>query len=329
MPITWPVTGQTPHLISLVIGKGFGWESDWEVRIRRRTEGSFVRRLYITCSYTAVQPARQKWGMSNPDTGNSSNDRLLELCLQGWLVCGQSDRWNVGGWICSKPVGWLVVLFAVIGRLVGWMVGAWLACRLVCLLSGLSDETSGRLIIQPITDWPAIHPFFGSDQCLYFRYRNWGSTYSQPTVRTVGCGGVTYAMPASLWSSLGRISSRLSGGIPLAYPRIDLGTLPKGCLTCFAVPGISIHSIYSHIVYSLECSPTTTCNGLKSIIGDTPHGLERVAQKSMPRTDKICVYHYTYMNFWNIQKFHIRNCWNGWRITLSVPIKTYISLPFQ
>ena len=80
-------------------------------------------------------------------------------CMVGWFAVGR----NVGGWIYSKPVGWLVVLFAAIGRLVGWMVGAWLACRLVFLLSGLSVgrrsvEPSGRLAIQPITHWPAIHP---------------------------------------------------------------------------------------------------------------------------------------------------------------------------
>ena len=38
---------------------------------------TFARRMYIACRYTAaVQPAIQKWGTSNPNTGNSSNDRL-------------------------------------------------------------------------------------------------------------------------------------------------------------------------------------------------------------------------------------------------------------
>ena len=46
------------------------------------SDGEVRARLYVACillvptiGNTAVQPAR-KWGMSNPDTGNSSNDRL-------------------------------------------------------------------------------------------------------------------------------------------------------------------------------------------------------------------------------------------------------------
>ena len=35
---------------------------------------------------------------------------LLVRTVSGWLVCGRSDIWIVGGWICSKPVGWLVCL---------------------------------------------------------------------------------------------------------------------------------------------------------------------------------------------------------------------------
>ena len=35
------------------------------------------------------------------------------------------DRSMVGGWIYSKPVGWLVCL--LIGQLEVWMVSGWLA----------------------------------------------------------------------------------------------------------------------------------------------------------------------------------------------------------
>ena len=47
------------------------------------------------------------------------------VCLDGLRSVGY--RWIASGWIYSKPVEWLVGLFAGIGRLVGFMVGGWLA----------------------------------------------------------------------------------------------------------------------------------------------------------------------------------------------------------
>ena len=45
--------------------------------------------------------------------------------VSGWLVGSRSDRSMAGGWIHSKPVGWLVCL--LIGQLEVWMVSGWLA----------------------------------------------------------------------------------------------------------------------------------------------------------------------------------------------------------
>ena len=77
------------------------------------------------------------------------------VCLVGLRSVGY--RWIAGGWIYSKPVGWLVCLLVS----VVWSdYGRWLACRLVCLLSSLSVGWAIRpaCYIQPITVWPANHP---------------------------------------------------------------------------------------------------------------------------------------------------------------------------
>ena len=112
-----------------------------------------------------MHSAKQKWGYVESRYWKFKQWSLVRT-VSGWLLCGQSDRRIVSGWIYSKPVGWLVVLSAAIGRLVGEMVGAWLACRLVCLLSGLSvgrsNHPAGLLSNLSLTDRPCIHPFIWS-----------------------------------------------------------------------------------------------------------------------------------------------------------------------
>ena len=65
-------------------------------------------------------------------------------------------RSMIGGWIYSKPVGWLVCVFA--DQSIGIMDGQWLACRLVRSLFGLSvsrsNHPAGLLSNQPLTDRP-------------------------------------------------------------------------------------------------------------------------------------------------------------------------------
>ena len=74
----------------------------------------------------------------------------------------------IGGWIYSKPVGWLVCAFA--DQSIGIMDGQWLACRLVCSLFGLSfgrsNHPAGLLSNWPPTDrlptdLPPKHPSTG------------------------------------------------------------------------------------------------------------------------------------------------------------------------
>ena len=108
----------------------------------------------------------------------------------------------IGGWIYSKPVGWLVCVFA--DQSIGIMDGQWLACRLVCSLFGMSVKpvgqtirpvcypTSHRLTGHRLTGHLNIHPpaldqptkdtSSTSGECLNFRYR--GSTY--PRFRPAG-----------------------------------------------------------------------------------------------------------------------------------------------
>ena len=156
----------------------------------------------------------------------------------------------------------MVGLLADRSQLEVWMVGQWLACRLVCLLNLVcrSVEPSGWLAIPPTTDSPATHTFIYStadqptkdgsfiiisDHCLNFRYQ--GPMF--PRFHPVGCGGTAWPMPASHWSSLRSVSSSLYGGyIPSrldGHSRIDLGTLSKS--VWFALPchvSVPIFSCY-------------------------------------------------------------------------------------
>ena len=68
---------------------------------------------------------------------------------------------SVFGFIASQSGGWLFCLLLSV-ELVGWMVGAWLDCRLVCLLSGLSvgrsNHPAGVLSNLSLTDhYPSIY----------------------------------------------------------------------------------------------------------------------------------------------------------------------------
>ena len=169
-------------------------------------------------------------------------------------------------------VGWFVCLLSVVWSDSGLVVGGWLAGWFVCYPVCRLVKPSVRLAIQPITDWPANHPSIylianqPTKDCSFIRacirsvleFPVSGVRRLPVLVRLVGCGGATWPMPTSLWPSLGSISSSLSRGIPssISYPRIDLGTLNTGCMTCFAMPCIivSVH-IYSHVAYSSQCSP--------------------------------------------------------------------------
>ena len=99
-----------------------------------------------------------------------------------------------------------------------------------------SVEPSGRLAIQPTTDWQANHPsiYLIANQLTYdqwsvLEFPATGVRRIPVFVPLVGCSGASWPMPASRWSSFGRISSTLSRGYTLlAYPQIDMGTLPRG-----------------------------------------------------------------------------------------------------
>ena len=84
----------------------------------------------------------------------------------------------IGGWIYSKPVGWLVLVgfgwlvfgFGFADQSIGIMDGHWLACRLVRSLFGLSVSRSNHLAgllsnqpptDRPPTDRPPKHPSTG------------------------------------------------------------------------------------------------------------------------------------------------------------------------
>ena len=57
------------------------------------SDGDLGVRSYVICILvgTVMQPVRRERGMSNPDTGNSSNDRLYELSLVGWSAVGRKN----------------------------------------------------------------------------------------------------------------------------------------------------------------------------------------------------------------------------------------------
>ena len=65
-------------------------------------------------SYAAGHTKMGVPGTSIPDTRKSSNNLLIvkTVYLAGWLTVGRMDRSMIDGWIYSKPVGWLVCMFA-------------------------------------------------------------------------------------------------------------------------------------------------------------------------------------------------------------------------
>ena len=146
----------------------------------------------------------------------------------------------------------MVGLFVAIGRLVGFMVGGWLAGWFVCYPVWRSVEPSGRLAIQPITDWPANHPSIylianqPTKDCSFIsacirsvlEFPVWGfdvSYFSSGWLAAVELHDPCLQVSGQVWGVF-HLASQV--GIPssITYPWIDLGTLNKGCVTCFAMP---------------------------------------------------------------------------------------------
>ena len=173
--------GQAPHLRNWVIGKGVQITSQME---ECETDGDVACILLVgiqLCSRLDENGVRR---IPIPEL-----QAMIAFKNCVWLVGLRSVgyRWIVGGWIYSKPVGWLVCFcYRSIGRMDGW----WLTCRLVCFLSGLSvgrsNYPAGLLSNLSPTDHPSVYLIANqstkersctSDQCLHFRYRDWCSTY--------------------------------------------------------------------------------------------------------------------------------------------------------
>ena len=153
------------------------------------------------------------------------------------------------------------------------MVGVWLAGWFVCYLVCRSVEPSGWLAISnlsPTDHWPANHPSIYLTSVLEFLES--GVRRLLIFVRLVGCGGVTWPMFASRWPSLERISTSFSRGYTIPPWSLILGLIwersKRGvrlALPCH----VSVH-IYSHVAYTTpSASYTPTCDGVKSIFGDT------------------------------------------------------------
>ena len=113
MPITRPVTcgygsGTPPQKLG-------DWKkgSDKSQMEKCESDGKVGVRFYVACILLVglhkCSRLDKNGGTSNPNTGNSTMI-ARKNCV--WLVglVGWSDRWIVGGWIYSKPVGWLVCL---------------------------------------------------------------------------------------------------------------------------------------------------------------------------------------------------------------------------
>ena len=240
------------------------------------------------CRYTAaMQPARQKWGYVESQYRKFKQWSLVRTA-SGWLVCGRSDRWIVGGWIYSKPVGWLVcLLVSVVGRI----YGRWLASRLICLLSSLWVGWTIRRAsyIQSITVWPANHPSIylivnqPTKDCSFIsacirsmlEFLESGVRRLPVFVWLVGCGRATWPMLASRWPSLERFSSSLSRGYtisPWSPILVYIWERSKRGVWLALPCHVSVH-IYFHVAYTAPSAALLpippTCNGLKSIFGDT------------------------------------------------------------
>ena len=179
------------------------------------------------------------------------------VCLVGLRSVGY--RWIAGGWIYSKPVGWLVCL--LVYRSFGRIYGQWLACRLVCLLFSLSVGWAIRpacyiyacISNLSLFDQPAIHPSIwsltnrpetvlpsalASNQCLNSRNPGFDvSPFLLGLLAAVGLPDPCSQVAGQVWSVFHLASQ---GGIPSLLDRLSSdrsGNAQKGAcdLLCHAM----------------------------------------------------------------------------------------------
>ena len=195
--------GQAPHLRNWVLGKGVHMRVKWRNWSRTEKWGYVCTKLVYTCRYTNAA-GQTKIGVR----------RIPIPEIQAMIACKN----------CVWLVGWLVGSVDC-----GRMDGQWLvASRFVCYLVCQSVEPSGRLAIQPTTEWLAIQasirPLTNQPNTVLLQAINaWisgirGSTY--PRFRSAGWLRWCCLTHACMhWSILGSVLSSLSGGY--APPRFD------------------------------------------------------------------------------------------------------------
>ena len=135
-----------------------------------------------------------------------------------WLVRLRSVigyRWIVSGWLYSKPVGWLVCLLLSVDWSDGWSVvglpaGLFLI-RSVGRSVGWSNYPVGLLSNLSPTDHPSVYIWSLTNrpknvlvQVISACISGIGTGVRRISVFVwpVGCGGGTWPMSASRWSSL-------------------------------------------------------------------------------------------------------------------------------
>ena len=216
--ITCPVTcgyGQAPHLRNWVIGKGVQMKSQME---ECDSDGEVACKLLV--GIQLCSRLDKKWVPRIP-VPEMQAMVAFKNCV--WLVVLRSVgySWIVGGWIYSKPVGWLVCLLLSIDwsdgcRMVsGWLAG-WFVSYPVCRSVGRSNYPAGLLSNLSPPVHPSVYIWSLTNRSKNVLVQVTSACISgigtgvrciSVFVWAVGCGGGTWPMSASHWSSLGRFSS--------------------------------------------------------------------------------------------------------------------------
>ena len=142
--------GQAPHLRNWVIGKGVQIKSQME---ECESDGEVACKLLVGIQLCSRLDKNRLRRIPIPEM-----QAMIAFKNFVWLVGLRSVgyRWIVGGWIYSKPVGWLVCLLLSVDWSDRWSVVGLPAGLFLIRSVGRLVKLSGRGLLSNLS--PTAHP---------------------------------------------------------------------------------------------------------------------------------------------------------------------------